>query len=139
MTTKKKLLEITLGIVTAIGGFPDVGAIATAAQAGAAFGFQLMWVIVLGTICVIFLVEMSGRLAAVSQHTLVDAMRERFGINFVSFRSPPSCLSTSWCLERRSAVFVSLSNCLRASAFRGGRWRVLSCSGGCFGKALSKS
>ena len=53
----KKALEITLGIVTSIGGFLDVGAIATAAQAGAAFGFQLIWVVVLGTICVIFLVE----------------------------------------------------------------------------------
>lgn len=78
----KKALAITLGIVTGIGGFLDVGAIATAAQAGAAFGFQLIWAIVLGTICVIFLVEMSGRLAAVSKHTLVDAMRERFGVNF---------------------------------------------------------
>jgi Mn2+/Fe2+ NRAMP family transporter len=78
----KKALEITLGIVTSIGGFLDVGAIATAAQAGADFGFQLIWALVLGTICVIFLVEMSGRLAAVSKHTLVDALRERFGVNF---------------------------------------------------------
>jgi Mn2+/Fe2+ NRAMP family transporter len=78
----KKALEIALGIVTSIGGFLDVGSIATAAQAGAAFGFQLIWVIVLGTICIIFLVEMSGRLAAVSKHTLVDALRERFGVNF---------------------------------------------------------
>jgi Mn2+/Fe2+ NRAMP family transporter len=30
----------------------------------------------------IFLVEMSGRLAAVSKHTIVDAMRERFGFPF---------------------------------------------------------
>lgn len=37
---------------------------------------------VLGTICVIFLVEMSGRLAAVSKHTLAAAVRERFGFNF---------------------------------------------------------
>jgi NRAMP (natural resistance-associated macrophage protein)-like metal ion transporter len=78
----KKALEITLGIVTSIGGFLDVGAIATAVQAGAAFKFQLIWVVALGTICVIFLVEMSGRLAAVSRHTLVDALRERFGVNF---------------------------------------------------------
>jgi Mn2+/Fe2+ NRAMP family transporter len=78
----KKALEITLGIVTGIGGFLDVGAIATAAQAGAAFGFQLIWVVLLGTLCVIFLVEMAGRLAAVSHHTLGDAMRERFGVNF---------------------------------------------------------
>lgn len=78
----KKILEIALGIITSIGGFLDVGAIATAAEAGAAFGYQLIWAIILGTICVIFLVEMSGRLAAVSQHTLAAAVRERMGFNF---------------------------------------------------------
>lgn len=55
-----KLLEIALGIITSIGGFLDVGAIATAAEAGSSFGMQLIWAIILGTICVIFLVEMSG-------------------------------------------------------------------------------
>jgi Mn2+/Fe2+ NRAMP family transporter len=74
-----KLLKIALGIFTSIGGFLEVGAIATTAQAGSAFGFQLIWAVVLGTICVIFLVEMSGRLAAVSHHTIKDALRERFG------------------------------------------------------------
>lgn len=78
----KKALEITLGIITSIGGFLDVGAIATAAQAGAAFGFQLVWALLLGTVCVIFLVEMSGRLTAVSKHTLAESVRERFGFNF---------------------------------------------------------
>jgi Mn2+/Fe2+ NRAMP family transporter len=78
----KKLLEITLGIVTSIGGFLEVGSLATAAQAGAAFGYQLIWAIVLGTLCLIFLVEMSGRLAAVSKHTVAGAMRERFGYPF---------------------------------------------------------
>ncbi len=77
-----KLFEIALGIITSIGGFLDVGAIATAAEAGSNFGFQLIWAIVLGTVCVVFLVEMSGRLAAVSKHTLADAIRERFGFNF---------------------------------------------------------
>jgi Mn2+/Fe2+ NRAMP family transporter len=74
-----KLLRIALGIFTSIGGFLEVGAIATAADAGASFRFQLIWAVVLGTICVIFLVEMSGRFAAVSHHTIKDAMRERFG------------------------------------------------------------
>ncbi|MEH2252704.1 NRAMP family divalent metal transporter [Nostoc sp.] len=77
-----KIFEIALGIVTSIGGFLDVGAIATAAEAGSIYSFQLIWAIVLGTICVIFLVEMSGRLAAVSKHTLAAAVRERFGFNF---------------------------------------------------------
>ncbi|HKT59882.1 MAG TPA: divalent metal cation transporter [Gemmatimonadales bacterium] len=77
-----KLFEIALGVVTGIGGFLETGSLATSAQAGAAFGFQLAWAIVLGTVCIAFLVEMGGRLAAVSRHTLPDAMRERFGIAF---------------------------------------------------------
>lgn len=74
-----KLVQIALGIFTSIGGFLEIGAIATTVQAGAAFGFQLIWAVLLGTVCVIFLVEMSGRLAAVSRHTIKDALRERFG------------------------------------------------------------
>src|SRR5215203_2528665 len=78
----KKLLEISLGVVTSVGGFLEIGSLATAAQGGAAFGFQLIWAIVLGTICVIFVVEMAGRFSAVSRHTLSDGIRERFGFNF---------------------------------------------------------
>ena len=78
----KKVLEIGLGIVTSVGGFLEIGSIATAAQAGADFGYQLAWALLLGTICIAFLVEMSGRFAACSGHTIPDAMRERFGINF---------------------------------------------------------
>ncbi|TGT35536.1 divalent metal cation transporter, partial [Mesorhizobium sp. M8A.F.Ca.ET.167.01.1.1] len=57
----KKLLEISLGIVTSVGGFLEVGSMTTAAQAGATFGFTLIWAILLGTICIMFLVEMAGR------------------------------------------------------------------------------
>jgi Mn2+/Fe2+ NRAMP family transporter len=78
----KKLLEIALGIVTGIGGFLEVGSLATSAQAGSEFGFRLLWVLALGVVCIAFLVEMSGRLAAVSHHTIPDAMRERFGVRF---------------------------------------------------------
>lgn len=78
----RKIFQIALGIVTSVGGFLEIGSITTAAQAGASFGYQLVWAIVLGTVCIAFLVEMSGRFAAVSKHTIPDAMRERFGINF---------------------------------------------------------
>ena len=81
----KKILEIALGIVTSVGGFLEIGSIATAAQAGAEFSFQLIWAIVLGGICIIFLVEQSGRFAAVSGRTLPDAIRERFGFNYFAF------------------------------------------------------
>ena len=81
----KKALEIALGIVTSIGGFLEIGSITTAAQGGAAFRFQLIWAIVLGGLCLIFLVEQSGRLSAVSRHTIPDAIRERFGFNYYIF------------------------------------------------------
>jgi len=78
----RKILQVSLGIVTAIGGFLEVGSIATAAQGGALFEMRLLWAILLGTLALIVLVEMAGRFAAVSGHTLTDGMRERFGMRF---------------------------------------------------------
>ena len=78
----KKAFDITLGIVTSIGGFIDAGALTTSLQAGARFGFRLMWATLLGTICAIFLTEMSGRLAIVSHHPLRELIHKRFGLSF---------------------------------------------------------
>jgi len=78
----KRWLGVALGIVTSIGGFLEIGSITTAAQAGAEYRYQLTWTIVLGTACIGLLIEMAGRFAAVSKHTIADAMRERFGIHF---------------------------------------------------------
>jgi Mn2+/Fe2+ NRAMP family transporter len=82
----KTLLGAALGVVTSIGGFLDAGSIATSAQAGSTYGYALLWAVLLGTICVIFLVEMSGRLSIVSGHTVTDAVRKRFG--FAAFIVP---------------------------------------------------
>lgn len=78
----KKLLSVTLGILTATGGFIDAGAIATAGAAGANFGLSLVWALLLGTLAIMLLVEMSGRLSAVAGKTYADAIRERFGFKF---------------------------------------------------------
>jgi Mn2+/Fe2+ NRAMP family transporter len=78
----KRWLGIALGVVTSFGGFLEIGSIATAAQAGADYRYQLVWSVVLGVLCIALLVEMSGRFAAVSKHTIADAMRERFGLHF---------------------------------------------------------
>src|SRR5689334_11823669 len=78
----KKALEITLGVVTSIGGFIDAGSIATAAQAGSRYHFQLLLAVLLGTRCAMALYEMSGRLAIVTGHPLRDLIHERFGFNF---------------------------------------------------------
>jgi len=81
-TAVKKLLHVALGVVTSFGGFLEAGSITTSVQAGAEYGYSLLWVLLLGTICLVVLIEMSGRLAAVSHHTIAGAMRERFGLRF---------------------------------------------------------
>jgi Mn2+/Fe2+ NRAMP family transporter len=76
------LVDLVLGIVTSIGGFVEAGSISTAAQAGSEFGFQLLWAIAIATLMLALLMEMAGRLAAVSKESLSAAVRERFGIHF---------------------------------------------------------
>ena len=76
------IFDVVLGIVTSIGGFIEAGSISTSAQAGTEFGFQLLWAIAIATFMLAMMIEMSGRLAAVSRRTIDAAVRERFGISF---------------------------------------------------------
>lgn len=78
----KKWLSITLGIVTATGGFLDAGTIATSGESGAKFGLGLIWACLIATGAVILLVEMMGRFSAVSKKTYAEAIRENFGFKF---------------------------------------------------------
>jgi len=80
----KKIIQLALGIVTGIGGFLEIGSVTTAVQAGAAFRYQLIWALLLGIVCLGFMLEMSGRFAAVSKHTVIDGLRDRFGFGFFS-------------------------------------------------------
>ena len=80
----KKIVQLALGIITGIGGFLEIGSVTTAAQAGAAFGYQLIWPLLLGMTCLAFLLEMSGRFSAVSKHTVIEGLRDRFGFGFYS-------------------------------------------------------
>jgi len=76
------LIDLLLGVVTSVGGFVEVGSISTSAQAGAEFGFQLLWAIAIAGLMLALLTEMSGRLAVMSKRTIAAAVRERFGIHF---------------------------------------------------------
>lgn len=82
---KKQWLSITLGIVTATGGFLDAGTVATSGEAGAKFGLGLVWAVLLATVAIILLVEMVGRFTAVSKKTYAEAIREDFGFRFYLF------------------------------------------------------
>ena len=74
-----KVFNIALGILAAIGGFVDIGDLVFNVSAGATFGYQLLWVIVIGVIGIIVYSEMCGRVAAVSGKAVFDAVRERLG------------------------------------------------------------
>ena len=75
----KKIFSIALGILTAIGGFVDIGDLVTNALVGSRFGLSLAWVVVLGVIGICVFAEMSGRVAAVSGRPTFDLVRERLG------------------------------------------------------------
>jgi manganese transport protein len=82
----KTILSLALGILAAIGGFVDIGDIVFNTAAGATFGYQLLWAIVIGVGGIITYSEMCGRVAAVSQRAVFDVVRERlgFGIGMVA-------------------------------------------------------
>jgi manganese transport protein len=75
----RKLLGITLGIMTALGGFVDLGQIVFTTQAGALFGYKLLWTIVLGSAGIILYMEMCGRVAVVAREPLFAVVRTRLG------------------------------------------------------------
>src|SRR3954468_18785971 len=57
----------------------DAGGIFTYSQAGAQFGYTLLWTMIPITIALIVIQEMSGRLGAVTGKGLSDLIREEFG------------------------------------------------------------
>lgn len=75
----KKVFAVALGILTAIGGFVDIGDLVTNAVVGARFGMSLAWAVVLGVVGICVYAEMSGRIAAVSGRATFDLVRERLG------------------------------------------------------------
>ncbi|WP_405110701.1 divalent metal cation transporter [Micromonospora sp. NBC_01405] len=75
----KKLLAATLGVLSAVGGFVDIGDLVAASQAGARFGMAHAWVLLLGVVGICAYAEMAGRIAAVSGRAVFDLVRERLG------------------------------------------------------------
>jgi manganese transport protein len=75
----KKVFAVALGVLTAIGGFVDIGDLVTNALVGSRFGMSLAWVVVVGVFGICVFAEMSGRVAAVSGRPTFDLVRERLG------------------------------------------------------------
>jgi manganese transport protein len=75
----KRLLALALGVLTAIGGFVDIGDLVTNALVGARFGLSLAWATLVGLVGICLYAEMSGRVAAVTGRATFDLVRERLG------------------------------------------------------------
>src|SRR4051812_7813569 len=74
-----RLMSVTLGVLTAIGGFLDIGELVTGSLTGARFGLSLAWVVVLGVVAIMLYAEMSARVAAITGRAVFDVVRERLG------------------------------------------------------------
>jgi len=73
------MLAVTLGILTAIGGFVDIGDLVANGLVGSRFGMHLAWVVLLGIGGICIYAEMCGRVAAISGRPVFDIVRERLG------------------------------------------------------------
>jgi Mn2+/Fe2+ NRAMP family transporter len=75
----KKVFGVTLGILTAMGGFVDIGDLVANSETGARFGMSLAWAVLLGVVGIVVYAEMAGRVASVTQRATFDLVRERLG------------------------------------------------------------
>ena len=76
----KKILEIFLGILTAMGGFVEIGELTFMMNAGSKFDYQLLWVVLLGVVGIMVYGEITGRIAAVRGQAVFNVVRERAGM-----------------------------------------------------------
>ncbi len=89
-----KLFAFTLGTLSAIGGFIDIGDLVADAQVGARFGLRLVWVTLVSVIGIMCFAEMSGRIALKTQRPALALARSRLGPRYALFGLVGSFLVT---------------------------------------------
>src|SRR4051794_22437096 len=72
-------MQIALGVVAALGGFVDIGELVFNTQAGAEFGYQLLWTVPVGVVGIATYAEMCGRVATITKRPVFDVVRQRLG------------------------------------------------------------
>src|SRR5256885_11470401 len=82
-------LELTLGVMTAVGGFVDISELVFAAKAGSTFGYALISVFVFATIGIMVFGEMSGRVAAIANKPVFNLLCHRLCRQHVLLCIPP--------------------------------------------------
>src|SRR6266446_203826 len=78
------LLILGPGLIATSAG-NDAGGIATYSSAGAKYGYDLIWVMVIITVSLAIVQEMCARLGAATGRGLLDLIRERFGVGWALF------------------------------------------------------
>ncbi len=73
-------IELTLGIMTAVGGFVDISQLVFSGQAGSLFGYALIAAFAMSTIGIMVFGEMCGRVAAVAHQPVFSLVRHRLGL-----------------------------------------------------------
>jgi Mn2+/Fe2+ NRAMP family transporter len=87
----------------------DAGGIATYSQAGAQFGYLLLWIVIPMTVALVVVQEMSARMGAVTGKGLSDLIREEYGFR-ITFVVMIAILATNFgnVLAEFSGVALSL-------------------------------
>jgi len=110
----KNVLAVALGIMSAIGGFVDIGNLVTSGITGARFGMTLTWAVLVGTAGMALFAEMAGRVTAVTRKPIFHVVRERLGVRVSVVNAASSTLLNVLTL----AAELGVSLVLRASAAR---------------------
>jgi Mn2+/Fe2+ NRAMP family transporter len=76
------MFMLALGVMTAIGGFVDIGNLVTSGVTGARFSMSLTWAVVIGTVGMAVYAEMAGRVTAIAHRPVFHVVRERLGVRF---------------------------------------------------------
>src|SRR5438128_6708477 len=71
------------GLIAANAG-NDAGGIATFSQAGASYGYSLLWTLAISGFCLAIIQEMCARMGAVTGKGLADLIREQFGVGWTA-------------------------------------------------------
>ena len=91
----KKAFAFTLGTLSAIGGFIDIGDLVADAQVGARFGLRLAWVTLFSVAGIMCFAEMAGRISLKTQRPALGLARSRLGPRFGFFALVGSLLVTA--------------------------------------------
>src|SRR6266516_139700 len=71
------------GLIAANAG-NDAGGIATFSQAGASYGYSLLWALAMAGFCLAIVQEMCARMGAITGKGLADLIREQFGVRWTA-------------------------------------------------------